>query len=180
MFEGVSKPRFKIEDPDAVPADCVRSAIGFLCDYSNALSSRGYVEEAREKAQDAWSLITDDAPDEKAMVLCQFGILNARSRLYDAAERAFLDAIAIYRRLGLPEKEMDARGWLADLYVRMERREEASVELGRISEHFERADDAASRSKASYFRACIAHLDDRLGDAHTGFQSALDTVGQIG
>lgn len=172
MFEGVSKPRFKIEDPDAVPADSVRSAIRFLCEYSNALSSRGYIEEAREKAKDAWSLITDDTPDEKAMVLCQFGILNARSRLYDDAERAFLDAIAIFRKLGAVKREMNARGWLADLYVRMERREEARVELGRIFEHFEKADDAASRSKASYFRACIAHLDDRLGDAHTGFQSA--------
>ena len=184
MFEGVSKPCFRIDDADAVPADSVRSAIRFLCDYSNALSSKGYVEEAREKAQDAWSLISDDAPDEKAMVLCQFGILNARSRLYAAAERAFLDAIAIYRGLGLPQKEMDARGWLADLYVRMERREKARMELGRISEHFERADDAASRSKASYFTACIAHLDDRLGDAHTGFQSALvrseEAVSRVG
>ena len=180
MIEGVSKPRFQVDDPDAVPADSVRSAIGFLCDYSNALSSRGYVEEAREKAQDAWSLIKNDAPGEKAMVLCQFGILNARSRLYDDAERAFLDAIAIYRKLGLVKKEMDTRGWLADLYVRMERREEARVELGRISQHFERADDAASRSKASYFRACIAHLNDRLGDAYSGFQSALEQSDKAG
>ena len=174
MIEGVSKPRFQVDDPDATPAGSVRSGVRFLCDYSNALSSRGYVEEAREKAQDAWSLISDDTPCEKAMVLCQFGILNARSRLYDDAERAFLDAIAIYRKLGLPKREMDVRGWLADLYVRRERREEARVELGKMSEHFETADDQASRSKASYFKACIAHLDERLGDAHTWFQSALE------
>ena len=173
MIEDVSKPRTKVDDPDAVPAGSVRSAVRFLCDYSNALSLRGNVEEARKSAQDAWSLISDDTPGEKALVLCQFGILNARSRLFDDAERAFLDAIAIYSKLGRGKKEIEARGWLADLYVRMERRAEARVQFGRISEHYGQSDDAMSTSQASYFRACIAHLDERLGDAHAGFQSAL-------
>lgn len=174
VFEGVSKPRFVGEEPDAAPAGSDSSEVRFLCDFSNALSSRGNLKEAREKAQHAWSLISDDTPDEKALVLCQFGILNARSRLFDDAERAFLDAIAIYSELGTEEREAEARGWLADLYVRMERRAEARVQLRRISEFYERADHAVNRSNASYFRACIAHLDERLGDAHTGFQSALE------
>ena len=172
MIEDVSKPRTS-DDPDAMPAGSVRSAVRFLCDYSNALSSRGNVEEARKSAQDAWSLISDDTPDEKALVLCQFGILNARSRLYDDAERAFLDAIAIYSKLGPARREIEARRWLADLYVRMARRTEAQVQFVRISEYYERSDEAVSTSKASYFRSCIAHLDERLGDAYTGFQSAL-------
>lgn len=174
VFEDVSKPCFMGDDPDAAPAGSVRSAVRLLCDFSNALSLRGNLEEARNKAQDAWSLVSDDTPGEKALVLCQFGILDARSRLYDDAERAFLDAIAIYSKLGPVKRETEARGWLADLYVRMERRAEARVQLGRISKHYGRTDDAESRSKASYFRACIAHLDERLGDAHAGFQSALE------
>ncbi len=173
MTEDVSKPRTEVDERDAVPAGSVRSAVRFLCDYSNTLSLRGNVEEARKSAQDAWSLISDDIPGEKALVLCQFGILNARSRLYEDAERAFLDAIAIYSKLGPVKKEIEARGWLADLYVRMERRAEARAQFGRISGHYGQSDDAMSMSKASYFRACIAHLDERLGDAHAGFQSAL-------
>lgn len=174
VFEDLSKPCFKGDDPETVPVDSVRSAVRLLCDFSNALSLRGNVEEARKKAQDAWSLVSADTPGEKALVLSQFGMLNARSRLYDDAERAFLDAIAIYSKRGPVKRETEARGWLADLYVRMERRSEARVQLRRISEYYERADDAVNRSKASYFRACIAHLDERLGDAHTGFQSALE------
>lgn len=173
MTEDVSKPRTEVDGPDAVPAGSVRSAVRFLCDYSNTLSLRGNVEEARKSAQEAWSLISDDTLGEKALVLCQFGILNARSRLYDDAERAFLDAIAIYSKLGPAKREIEARGWLADLYVRMERRAEARVQFGRISKHYGQSDDAMRTSKASYFKACIAHLDERLGDAHAGFQSAL-------
>ena len=109
MIEDVSKSCTEVDDPDAVPAGSVRSAVRFLCDYSNALSSRGNVEEARKSAQDAWSLISDDTPGEKALVLCQFGILNARSRLYDDAERAFLDAIAIYSRFGPVKREIEAK-----------------------------------------------------------------------
>ena len=174
MFEGVMKPGFVGDDPDAEAAGSVRSAVRFLCDYSNALSSRGNVEEARKRAQDAWSLVSDNIPGEKALVLCQFGILNARSRLYDDAERAFRDAIAIYAKLGSVNREIETRGWLADLYVRMERQAEARVQLERISEHYGQSDDAVSRSKAGYFRACIAHLDERLGDAYAGFQTALE------
>ncbi len=174
VYEDLSKPCFKRDDPETVPVGSVRSAVRLLCDFSNALSLRGNVEEARKKAQDAWSLVSADTPGEKALVLSQFGMLNARSGLYDDAERAFLDAIAIYSKLGPVKRETEARGWLADLYVRMERRAEARVQLRRISEYYERADDAVNRSKASYFRACIAHLDERLGDAHTGFQSAWE------
>ncbi|MDE3256453.1 MAG: sigma 54-interacting transcriptional regulator [Gemmatimonadota bacterium] len=174
VFEDVSKQCFMGDDPDAAPAGSVRSAVRLLCDLSNALSLQGNLKEARNKAQDAWSLVSADAPGEQALVLSQFGILDARSRLYDDAERAFLDAIAIYSKLGPVMRETEARGWLADLYVRMERRAEARVQLGRISKHYGRTDDAESRSKASYFRACIAHLDERLGDAHAGFQSALE------
>lgn len=173
MIDDALKQHTTVDDPDAAPSGSVRSAIRFLCDYSNALSLRGNVEEARKSAQDAWSLISDDTPAEKALVLCQFGILNARSRLYDDAERAFLDAIAIYSKLEPLKREIEARGWLADLYVRMARRTEARVQFVRISEHYEHSEEAVSTSKASYFRACIAHLDERLGDAYTGFQSAL-------
>ena len=174
VFEDVSKPCLKRDDSETVPAGSVRSAVRLLCDYSNALSLRGNLKEARNKAQDAWSLVSADTPGEKALVLSQVGMLNARSRLYDDAERAFLDAIAIYSKLGPAKEETEARGWLADLYVRMERRSEARAQLRLISEYYERADEAVNRSKASYFRACIAHLDERLGDAHAGFQSALE------
>ena len=179
VYEDLSKPCFKRDDPETVPVDSVRPAVRLLCDFSNALSLRGNVEEARKKAQDAWSLVSADAPCEKALVLSQFGMLNARSRLYDDAERAFLDAIAIYSKLGRVKRETEARGWLADLYVRMERRAEARVQLRRISEYYERAEDAVNRSRASYFRACIAHLDERLGDAHSGFQSAFERLDNV-
>lgn len=173
MIEDVSKPNSEDNEAEAVPAGNVRSVVMFLCDHANALSSQGNVEEARKRAQDAWSLVSNDTPYEKALVLCQVGLLNARSRLYGDAERAFLDAIAIYAKLGRVTREMEARGWLSDLYVRMERRAEARMHLERISAYYGQSDDAAGMSMASYFRACIAHLDDRLGDAHKEFQSAL-------
>ena len=180
IFKDVSEPRLQGGDLSAVPIEKIKSRVRFLCDYSNALSSRGYVEEAKEKAQDALSLVSEKTPGERALVLCQLGIVNARSRSHPEAERAFLDAIAIYRKHGPRKRERETRLCLASLYERMERREEARVQIKLISEHYERPGDALSRSRANYFSAYIAHLDGRLADAHTLFESALEWSKKVG
>ncbi len=174
MFKDVSAQNLHVENSTAVPVEKIKSRVRFLCDYSNALSSRGYIEEAREKAKDALSLVSDRTTADRALVLCQLGILNARSRSYHKAETAFLEAIEIYRRLRNRKKESDTRGWLASLYERMERREEARVQINLISEQYEQADGVLSRSMASYFKGYGAYLEDRLGDAYTLFESALE------
>ena len=180
MFKDVSEPRLQGDDLSAVPIEKIKSRVRFLCDYSNALSSRGYMEEAKEKAQDALSLVSETTPGERALVLCQFGIVYARSRSHPEAERAFLDAIAIYRKHGPRKRERETRLCLASLYERMERREEARVQIKLISEDYVRAGGALSRSRASYFSGYIAHLDGRLGDAHTLFESALERAKKVG
>ncbi len=174
IFKNVSEPGLQGDDLAGVPIGKIKSRVRFLCDFSNALSSRGFIEEANEKMQDALSLVSEETPVEKALVLCQLGIVNARSRSFDQAERSFLDAIAIYQRLGLSGKERETRRWLASLYEHMERREEARVQIKLISDHYAGAGDALGRSRASYFDAYIAHLDGRLEDAHTLFESALE------
>ena len=174
LFRDVSEPRLKADGLSALPVERIKSRVRFLCDYSNALSCRGFVEEAKKKTKDAWLLISDETPAEKALVLCQLGILNARSRSYDEAEREFLEAIAIYRRLGPAKKERETRQCLASLYERMERRKEAKVQIKFIARQFDQAGDALSRSRVGYFGAYIAHLDGRLDDAHRLFESALE------
>ena len=116
-FEAVQQT----DDAFESPADTIDS----LCDYADALRNCGLYNRALELLDEAKALLPADRQDLKARILNDQGEIHSVLQHGEIAEEYMLEALRLYREMGVLEGEIQALGSLAQLCDVSGRHEEA-------------------------------------------------------
>ncbi len=173
-FEAVWK--WKSKSVFESPAD----AIGFLCDYADALRGCGQHNSALELLDEAKALLPDDRRDLKAHIFRSKGEIHSVFQNSKIAEECFLKALRLYCDLGDLDGEIQALGSLTYLCDVSGRHGEAIAYMRRQIETYATIKKDQNKAIVQRRKVLVALMGFRFATAKTHLKATVKTSQQPG
>ena len=152
--------------------------LDFLCAYAEALCGCDRFDEARSGLEKGMQWVSDETPAQRAYLQRILGICLSNSGDNQSAETVLLEALEHYRNLGDDEMELIVLGLLPNIYLELNRREEAVQFCQSAADKCRELKGGVNEARALIFIAFSEEIMHQTERAKSVLESSLNLLDQ--